>query len=602
MNVEKLCSYADERQQNLYKKFPNSHFLGDQKRCLSVIAWATYYRRNLHKLATDYLGIDLHFYQVIILYLMGISKFFVIIACRAAAKSFIIALYACCMCIVRPYTKIVLSSATRGQSKLIVSEKISNELMRMSPMLRKEIKSIKNNQNEVIVYFKNNSTITVVTANENGRGYRANCIIREEFRQIDKKVDDSILSPFQIIRQTPYIKDQYYNKIPEAETSPVNVYISSSWTSPHWMWNIVDSTYKDMLNGKDSCLLAFDESITLKHRIKPMETLIAEKKKQDPLTWDIEFLNLRICENTHAFFTHKSLLDVQNLRKPFYPRTTIEVLQRKKNIHDIKKQKGEIRVVSCDMAFVENKKNDNSIFSCVRLIPESTTYGENNNVEVIQGYRNVVCYMTSMQGGEVSKQSLVIRRLFEEFKADYLVLDTRNSGVAVYDLLAKTMFDEERNLEYSPLTCMNNENLANRVKIAGANPCIFAISASEKMNSDIALNMRTMLEEKRINLLVNFNTALEEVLPNISEYVNTPYADVQAFYEAPFLETQELISEMVNLTYEKKPQTGVIKISERSTERKDRYTSVSYCAYFSSLLSLDLLSSNSDYEFGIFVN
>lgn len=595
-------SYADERQANLYKKFPTNHFLGNEKNLHHVFLWNTYFRRNLHQVALMYLGIDLHLYQIIILYLMGISKFFVIIACRAAAKSFIIALYACCICIVKPYTKVVLSSATRGQSKLIVSEKISNELMRMSPMLQKEVKNIKNNQNEVIVYFRNNSTITVVTANENGRGYRANCIIREEFRQINKKVDDSILSPFQIIRQTPYIKDPYYNKLPDAESAPIDIYISSSWVSPHWMWDIVDTAYKDMLNDKDSCLLAFDESITLKHRIKPMETLVAEKKKQDPLTWAVEFENARLSENTHAFFTHKSLLDVQNLKKPFYPRSTIDILQRKKNIHDIKKQPGEIRVVSCDMAFVENKKNDNSIFSCVRLIPESTTYGENNNVEVMQGYRNVVCYITSTQGGETTKQALEIRRLFEEFKADYIVLDTRNAGISIYDLLAKTMFDEERNVEYSPLTCMNNENLANRVKIVGAKPCIFAISASEKMNSDIALNMRTMLGEKKINLLVNFNTALEEVLPNISEYVSTPYAEVQAFYEAPFLETQELISEMVNLTYEKKAQTGVIKISERSTERKDRYTSVSYCAYFSSLLSLDLLSSSGEYEFEIFVN
>ena len=113
MDINKLCSYADEKQKNLYKKFPTNHFLSDQFRCLSTIAWSTFYRRNLHRLATDYLGIKLHLYQIIILYMMGISKFFVIIACRAAAKSFIIALYACCRCITRPYTKIVLSSAKK---------------------------------------------------------------------------------------------------------------------------------------------------------------------------------------------------------------------------------------------------------------------------------------------------------------------------------------------------------------------------------------------------------------------------------------------------------------------------------------------------------
>ena len=59
---------------------------------------------------------------------MGISQLIVIVASRAAAKSFIIALYACCKAIIKPNSRIVLGSATRGQSKLIISEKIKNEL------------------------------------------------------------------------------------------------------------------------------------------------------------------------------------------------------------------------------------------------------------------------------------------------------------------------------------------------------------------------------------------------------------------------------------------------------------------------------------------
>ena len=105
--------YADERQANLYKNFPTNHFMGSESNVHKLLLWNTFFRRNLHRVATDYLGIKLHLYQIIILYLMGISKFVVIIACRAAAKSFIIALYACCRCITRPYTKIVLSSAKK---------------------------------------------------------------------------------------------------------------------------------------------------------------------------------------------------------------------------------------------------------------------------------------------------------------------------------------------------------------------------------------------------------------------------------------------------------------------------------------------------------
>ena len=171
------CKYADETQRTLYKKFPSTHYLSNPKNVDHLYLWSTFFRRNLHRVAIDYLGLKLHLYQVIILYFMGISQFIAIIASRSAAKSFIIAVYACCTCIVKPYSKIVLSSGTKGQAKLIVTEKIKNELMNMSPTLRREIATIKDNQNEVIIVFRNGSTITVVCAGESGRGHRSTSLL-----------------------------------------------------------------------------------------------------------------------------------------------------------------------------------------------------------------------------------------------------------------------------------------------------------------------------------------------------------------------------------------------------------------------------------------
>ena len=597
--------HADERQKELYQKFPSNHFLSNEKVMDNFLQWNTFFRRNLHRVATDYLGLKLHLYQILILYLMGVSRFIAIIASRSAAKSFIIAIYACCICIVKPGSKVVLSSATKGQSKLIISEKIRNELMAKSPMLRKEIRNIKDNQNEVIVFFRNTSTITVVPASENGRGYRSTCIIREEFRQIDKHIEDSVLAPFQIIRTPEYMLNQYYSNIPELQEESVDVYISSSWLdNGHWMWKIVDQAYDGMIDGNDLCLLAFDESITLKHKIKSMTYMRNEKKKQDPLTWRIEFLNERVKEDTSAYFTYSMLQKNQRVKKAFYPRRNSDARFNKKNVYDIPKQSGEIRMVSCDMAFVENKRNDNSIFSCIRLLPEFTNFTRNDSsvVNISNGYRRIVPYMESVQGGDTAKQALRIRQLFEDFHADYIVLDLRNAGISIYDMLARVMYDDERDCEYSPLSCMNDEKVANRVLAEGAEPCIFVINATPKLNSDIAQDFRRTLDEERIDLLVSFEKASEEILPNITDYVNAPDADTQLFYESPFLETQALISETTGLIYEKNVQTGVITIKERGSNRKDRYTSVSYGSYFAGLLEQDLISDKDEYEYEVFVN
>lgn len=605
MALPTKVKYADERQAALHNKFPSDNFLGNESNVDHFIQWVTFFRRNLHRFAIDYFGIKLHLYQIFFLYLMGIKRFFVAIASRASAKSFLVALGACIYCCLYPHTQVVIASGTRKQARLMVSEKIQKELMVMSPTLKSEIKSIVNNQSETIVWFKNNSSITVVTANDNGRGYRSTVLVREEFRQISKTAEDFTLSPFQIIRQPPYILDEFYSGIVGLKEEPKDIYISSSWhdNGNIWMWKIVDQAYKEMLDGKDAMLLAFDESIALKHGIKTMKYFQTQKAKMDRASWEIEVLNTRLKENVFAYFPYTMLEQNQRCKQVFYPRTLLDFRMGKKNPYSIPKQKNERRLVSCDMAFVENEKNDNSIFSCIRLLPECTTYTRGaNDITVDNGYRRIVSYLESVQGGDTMRQAVRIRQLFEDFNADYIVLDTRNAGISIYDNLAKVMYDEERGVEYAPLLCMNDDNIAARIKIEGATPCIYAINASQKLNSDIAMDFRRVLDSKKIDLLIPFEQALEEILPNIKEYVGAVEGTDQAFYEVPFLETQALITETTELVYEKKPQTGAIVIREQGDNRKDRYTSCSYGSYFSSLLEQDLLSNNDEYEYETFIN
>ncbi len=169
-------------------------------------------------------------------------------------------------------------------------------------------------------------------------------------------------------------------------------------------------------------------------------------------------------------------------------------------------------------------------------------------------------------------------------------------------MLANIMYDDERDIEYTPLTCMNDENVANRIRFEGAEERIFVINASQKLNSDIAVNFRHYLVDKKIDLLIPLQEAQEEILSQMKEYVESSSADEQIFYESPFLETQALISETTELVYEKKEQTGVIVVREQGGNRKDRYTSVSYLCYFADKLGQDLSTINQDYEFDCFIN
>lgn len=599
--MRQLFQYADEKQAELYKKFPTNHFLSNPQNLDHVYLWTTFFRRNLHRYATDYLGIKLHFYQVIILYFMGISPAIAMIACRSASKSFVVAVYCLCYGGLYPYGQVGVSSGYRSQADVIITSKIRQELLPRYPMVKKEVESIVTNP-DTILTFRSKAFVKVIANTERGRSNRTNVMIRDEFRLIRKQDDDGILSPCQVIRQPEYLLTEPYNhekyqKEWKLQETPKDIYISSSWIdNGHWMWDLIDKNVISMMKEEGTIVLAFDESIPLKHGIKTQKQLLLDHNKVDPLTWRIEYLNERIKENTTALFTYKVLMGNQRLKKPFYPLQKGQIKAKSYNL--LEKMNGEIRIVSCDMAFISGKENDNSVFSCIRAIPETAVYEVDGVlVERMKGYRRVVPYIESRQGGELEKQAVRIRQLYEDFRADYIVLDGQNNGLGIYEYLAKPLYDEERDIEYSPLSCVNDERFKERIDNPNAVPAIFIIRATEKDNSDIAVKFKEVLDSGNIDLLVNLNIAKEDVLGIIiPDYSYKLTYEEQLYFEKPFLETQLFISETAELTYSKSLKTGSIIVREKGRNTKDRYTSVSYGSYFIGLLEKDLFANNIEEE------
>jgi len=581
----------DSNQAKVHRNFGSDSWLGNAKHVEQLIMWTTFFRRNLHRFAQTYLGLSLHPYQLILLFLMGISEMFVWIAARSCAKSFVIAIYACCKAILYPNCKIVLCSSTRGQARLIAKEKILRELMGMSPMLCAEIDSVRDNQNETIITFKSGSTITVVPAIDSSRGNRAQIVIYEEFRQIDKKVMDEIISPFLITRPATYMIGTEYSNVPELIEEPKQVFISSSWFSSHYMYDIMKQALGEMMRDRTSYLVGMDYAITLKHNIKTKRFLQAEKKKFDQLSFEIEYCNFMPRENTSAFFSYELLTQRQRLRQAFYPRAASDN-PRSKNRFAIPKQDGEVRVVTVDVAMMDGNINDNSVYYCLRLLPETTFSAETNYNQF--GFRVQAPYVEAYTGKDTLRQVIRIKQLMYDFEADYLVLDVANAGISVYDVGARVVYDDERGIEYAPWCCMNNPEIAKRINSGVDNPNVYAVSASQKFNSDIAFNLRQMLFDGKLDLLVNPNEATEELAARVPEYISAS-AEEQLVFESPYLETMLTINEAAELECEKLEQTGAVRLRERSGARKDRYTSLSYGCWFASELGRDM-DSDDDFD------
>ena len=116
----------DSKTQDVFRKRKDMRLSKDiqSERRENLILWNTFFRRNPHRFVEMYMGVKLFPYQIIWFYLMSISDTFVAICSRAAAKSFLVAIFGITQCILYPNSEVVIGASTIKQAGLIISEKV----------------------------------------------------------------------------------------------------------------------------------------------------------------------------------------------------------------------------------------------------------------------------------------------------------------------------------------------------------------------------------------------------------------------------------------------------------------------------------------------
>ena len=240
-------------------------------------------------------------------------------------------------------------------------------------------------------------------------------------------------------------------------------------------------------------------------------------------------------------------------------------------LHIQPKKNGEIRILSADIALMSSKKHNNDATSIFinQLIPTKAGRLTSN-----------IVYTENFEGLRTDDQSLMIRKLFDEYQCDYIVLDTNGIGLGVFDCLARDIVDTETGEVYPALSCCNNSEMASRCTVPGAEKVIWAIKASAQFNSDCAFMLREGFRSGRIRLLSTEYDS-EDYLHELKGYDSlNPAEKIQM--QLPYINTTLLIDELTKLNHEE--SNGRIRIYERAGMRKDRYSSLSYNFYVASQL------------------
>ena len=272
-----------------------------------------------------------------------------------------------------------------------------------------------------------------------------------------------------------------------------------------------------------------------------------------------------------AFFDYNSVSKNRKIKYPMLPLSLNERTLHSSYLKIPQKQNGEIRILSADIALMSSKKNNNdatAIFINQLTLTKAGRYVSN------------IVFADSTEGLRTDDQALVIRKLYDEYQCDYIVLDTNGLGLGVYDLLSKEVLDPDTGEIYPALSCINDKAMAERCVYQGADKVIWSIKANAQFNSDCAFLLREAFRSGRIRLLETEYDA-EQSLSEIKGYSSLS-TEEKLELQMPYIHTTLLIDELTKLLHEE--SGGKVKIYERSGMRKDRYSSLSYNYYVATQL------------------
>ena len=535
--------------------------------------WGSYYRENFDLFVEEYLQLDfLKWFQTMLLVMMNRSRVFLWIAARGMGKSFLIAIFAVARCILYPGTKVVITSGTRGQS-INVLEKIQTELMPVSPNLCNEIDMAKTkfSGQDAKVMFKNSSYIKVVTASDNARSNRANILIVDEFRMVKKDTIDTVLKKFLTSRRMPPYKDltDAERKVEYAKEPNKSCFLSSAYFKDHWSFNKMLDTFKLMLDdSKTDFVCGFPYQLSVQEGLLFSEDVESDMLESDfnEIKWSMEMEAMWFGDEDGAFIDFDSISKNRRIKYAMLPDKLSGLLGNNQKVKIPQKQNGEKRILSADVALMSSSKHNN----------DATAIFINQMLPSKGGrYTNNIVYSDSYEGLHTEDQALVIRRLYDEYLCDYIVLDCTGLGLGVYDALVRDIVDPDTGEVYPALSCCNDQEMAARCTTTGADKVIWSIKASPKLNSDCAVLLREGFRSGKIRLLMTEYDA-DVVMSEIKGYKSlSPSEKVKL--QMPYVHTTLLINELVKLQHEE--SGGRVRVYERSGMRKDRYSSLSYNYY-----------------------
>nr|DAE49268.1 MAG TPA: large terminase [Caudoviricetes sp.] len=409
---------------------------------------------------------------------------------------------------------------------------------------------------------------------------RTNILIVDEFVRTEKEVITRVFDPMLSDPRKPrYLDLTKEQKAEEYKHEELRkVYLSSIRRADEWSYKTFEDYVDWMTDGnRNYCTNVVSYVLGVKNGF------ISKKKVEDTFKSNLENMSILRAEylaipergTGNSYFTYKMMDRARTNSKAFCCMSDEEYIRykdcREKYPYYQEKLPNEIRLLCMDVAVIESSKNDNTAFFIIRLIPDSGRY------------TIIVPYADSMHGLNSIAQTKRMKQLFYEFECDYMILDTQGVGISIFDYATTETYDENRGVTYPAWTVVNPEDIkmVNRTIDRNAVPVIYSVKTPIQLKSAMFSNMRDLITDGRVNLLVDSQEGLDYMMKNY-QYYKIEDEDLKKRLMNPYVQTNRLVDEAISL--EQVVTQGYINLKEKAGNRKDRVMSLAYGLWYAKLL------------------
>lgn len=551
------------------------------QRIMETVAWrAGFYRANPHRFVEEVLEIHLKLFQKILLYAMMHYNYLMYLASRGQGKTFLTAIFAVVYCILFPGTIIVVSSGTLKQANEVLL-KIENILMKQSSILRQEISFCNIGINDAIVMFKNTSFIVTRVSNDNARSARANILIIDEARLVDKVTLNTVLRKFLTSPRHPrYLDKPEYEHLQERNKE---IYMSSAYFKSSELYEKAKSyTVNFFDDTKKYFICGLPYQVSIKENLLMRSQVEDERSEADynEITDQMEMECLWFGDTDGGLFKFDDLNNIRRLKLGLH---SLKFYNESIPVPKVSAQNK--RILSVDIALMASNKRKRN---------DATAIYINDALKVTDvSYQSNMVFGQTFEGLTTDKVGIIVMRYFYEYNCTDLVLDTNGNGLGVYDFIIKDQYDSETGKIYKALCAKNNQDMADRCKVKDANKVVWCVKATSAFNNEIALLLRNGIKNGKINFLISELNCEESLAKDYKPYkkLNLKLKDEM---KMPYVETTMAVYELIKLKHYIK--NGNVVVVEPSGFRKDRYSSIAYNFWCVRQLELELRPSTNDVE------